>query len=195
MADLNFLPLFPVYMNFGKACDILPEVHQLLTLWRNDQFFGRDSFRNPNWFVLLSGEDGFVKIHDRYLSCLDLRGVCVNGLTHINLAVTDLSGPHPPARICCNALPAPVFINNTQFCKCRYSVSVLVRLTVKSQDTFVPAIAHRHFNPVCTGKLLCNVIDLILKPVVIACPSRSHVVIFHLFSVQTDFINAVSRSI
>ncbi len=197
MAHRNFLPLFPLYPDLDQTCQVLSEIHQPVSFRVRKDFLRHNAFGDAHRLIFLRDEHSGVKFRHGNCSLSLRRVVRVNGLTHINLAVPDRSGPNLPVRVRHNDFPTAVLINHMQFRKRRHPVPVAVRLAVETQYPFVPAVSHSHLDTVFAPcfQISCNVICLILQAPVIAGPARAHIILTHPAFVELHLIHPMGSGI
>ena len=178
-------------MKLHNACDDLSEINQSLTLWCCDQFFSGNSFSNTDRLIFLCSQNCFVKFLNNSFSLCNLRCICIDRLTHIDFTVADFPCLYRPCFIGSNYLFASIFIFHMNLCKCSHLCAILIRLTIETKDSFIPAISNCNLNFIICGKHFCYIVNLILQSVVIACPTRCHTIITYCLSVQCHFINTM----
>ena len=191
MTDHDLLSLFPFHMQLDNTCDDLSEINQSFTLWCHDQLFAGNFLCDTDRLIFLCSQNCFVKLFDNNVSFCDLRCICVDGLSHIDFAVTDLSCLYRPCFIGSDHILTSIFIFNMKLCKCSHLCAILIWHTIEAKDSFIPAISNCDLNFVFCIKQFCHIIDLILKTVVIACPARCHTVVSYSLSVQGRLIYAM----
>ena len=79
--------------------------------------------------------------------------------------------------------------------KCADSVTIDVRRQHKPENAFIPAVSDHDLYLIFLPDHFRDIVDLILQPVMITCPSRRHPICSDAFSVQIRFIDASGRGI
>ena len=75
-----------------------------------------------------------------------------------------------------------------KLCKCSCLCTILIRLAIETEDSFIPSVSDCNCDFIFFCKLLCHIIDLILQSVMIACPARCHAIITYCLSIQCHLI-------
>ena len=169
MPDHQFPAVSLRQPDFYNPRHVLPEIKHELSLWGDDFLRHGKALRHADRLRLLRHDLSDLSVffkQDCFADDFFFHGKILR-LPVIDLGKADRSGLHIPVCVRSQELCLSVPVLDTDHCQYCRPVSVVVRLVLKAQLSFVPTVSDGNLNAILLCQKISNVVRLVLNPVMI----------------------------